>query len=259
MDAETLLRNGDIAGARAALAAALRSTPGDVRLRQFFWQLIAVAGEWDKAEQQLRTLTTAEPKALMLGNVYGQAIAGMRIRDLVLSGKERARSLVGSEPWVEGLIDAFQAICQGAPDAAARSEAALAEAPATPGSMDGEAFEWIADADFRFGPMLETIIGENYGMVPFAALKRIKVTEPVDLRDKVWLQVELETRAGQTSMAFVPLLYPGTTATGDAELLLARRTDWHEVSGVEAGLGQRVITSDGPEAGLLAVRDIRLG
>jgi type VI secretion system protein ImpE len=263
MDAQSLLRSGDIAGARAALAADLRKAPQDTKLRQFFWQLLAVAGEWDKAEQQLRTLATTEPKAMMLGSVYNQALGAMRRRAKVIAGHERGVSLVGSEPWVEALIDALQAFGKGDPNASALSEAALADAPATPGAMDGEAFEWIADADQRFGPMLEAVIGDHYGFVPFAAVKRLKVSEPTDLRDTVWLPVEIETRSGQVSMAFVPALYPGTETTGDNDLMLARRTDWvvrgGEGDGVEIGLGQRLLSTDGPENGLLGIRDIRLG
>ncbi|WP_374945114.1 type VI secretion system accessory protein TagJ [Sphingomonas sp.] len=259
MDAQSLLRSGDIAGARSALAGELRRSPADVNLRQFFWQLLAVAGEWDKAEQQLRTLALAEPKAMMMGGVYNQVLGAMKTRAAVMAGTTRGTSLVGSEPWVEALLDALQASGQGGGDAADLSEAALADAPATAGTMDGEAFAWIADADLRFGPMLEAVIGEHYGFVPFAACKRLKVSEPVDLRDTVWLPVEIETKSGQTSMAFVPVLYPGTERTGDNELMLARRTDWVEQGGAEVGLGQRLITSDGPENGILALRDIRLG
>lgn len=259
MDADTLLRSGDLAGARLALASELRRSPGDVHLRQFFWQLVAVAGEWDKAEQQLRQLTLADPKAMMLGSVYNQALVAMKARDAVIAGKARGVSLVGSEPWVEGLIDAFEAHAKGASEAAALSAAALDAAPATPGIIDDEPFAWIADADSRFGPMLEAIIGDNYGFVPFAACKRIKVTEPTDLRDKVWLPIEIETRSGQTSMAFVPVVYPGTPATGDADLILARRTDWVPQGESEVGLGQRLIATDSLECGILAVRDIRLG
>lgn len=258
MDAEALLRAGDITGARKSLAEALRRTPQDARLRQFFWQLLAVHGEWDKAEQQLRTLATTEPKAMMLGSVYNQALAAMRLRARVMTGEVRATSLVGSEPWVEGLLDTLQAFGRGDADASARSEVALAEAPATPGTMDGQPFEWIADADQRFGPMLEAIIGEHYGVVPFAAIKRLKVSEPSDLRDTVWLPVEIETRGGQVSMAFVPALYPGTEATGEGELMLARRTDWVERNGIETGIGQRLLGTDGPEEGILSVREIRL-
>ena len=259
MEAEALLRSGDFSGARAWLAAELRRKPGDTNLRQFFWQLIAVAGEWDKAEQQLVTLASADPKAMMMSSVYGQAIGAMRQRERVLAGSERGVSLVGSEPWVEGLLDALQQHCASPGGAAAMVEAALDAAPATPGSLDGAAFEWIADADTRFGPMLEVVIGNHYGFVPFAALKRIKISDPIDLRDTVWLPAELESRTGQTTMAFVPVLYPGTAAAGDAALTLGRRTDWVERGGLEAGLGQKLISTDGPEAGILAIRDIRLG
>lgn len=258
MDAQAMLRSGDIAGARAALAGELRRSPADVPTRQAFWQVLAIAGEWDKAEQQLRTLATTEPKAMMLGSVYGQTIAATRMRDRVMAGEARATSLVGSEPWVEQLIDALHASTSGAPDAAKVGEAALEAAPATPGTLDGEPFAWIADADLRFGPMLEAIIGDQYGMVPFAALKRVKVSEPADLRDTIWLPIELETRSGQTSMAFTPVLYPGTVATCDAHLMLARRTDWIARGDGEVGVGQRLLTTDGPEAGILGIRDIRL-
>jgi type VI secretion system protein ImpE len=258
MNAETLLRAGDLGGARAALATELRRTPQEAKLRQFFWQLLAVHGEWDKAEQQLRTLATTEPKAMMLGSVYNQALAAMRLRARVMTGEVRATSLVGSEPWVEGLLNTLQAFGRGDADASARSEAALAEAPATPGTMDGQPFEWIADADQRFGPMLEAIIGEHYGVVPFAAIKRLKISEPSDLRDTVWLPVEIETRGGQVSMAFVPALYPNTETSGDGELMLARRTDWVERNGIETGIGQRLLSTDGPEEGILSVREIRL-
>ena len=259
MEAETLLRSGDITGARSWLAAELRRQPGDAHLRQFFWQLIAVMGEWDKAEQQLITLSSAEPKAMMLASVYGQAITAMRQRERVIAGTERATSLVGSEPWVEALLDAQHMHFKTPGGAAAALDTAMADAPASAGSLDGEAFEWLADADPRFGPTLEAVIGSHYGVVPFAALKRIKVTEPVDLRDTVWLQVELETRTGQVSMAFVPVLYPGTVAVSDSALTLARRTDFIEANGVDTGLGQKLLTTDGPEAGILGVRDIRFG
>jgi len=259
MDAQDLLRSGDLAGARSALAGELRGSPANTPARQAFWQLLAVAGEWDKAENQLRTLSTTEPKAMMLGSVYNQVLKATRQRGRVLAGQERAKSLVGSEPWVEGLFDALEAGAQGRADAGALSDAALEAAPATPGTIDGEAFEWIADADARFGPMMEAIIGDQYGLVPFAALKRVRFQAPEDLRDTVWLPVELETLGGQTSMAFMPVLYPGTAETGDAQLMLGRRTDWVERGGADRGLGQRLLATDAGEYPVLSARDLRLG
>lgn len=258
MDAQELLRSGDLTGARAMLAEELRRTPGDSRARQFFWQLIAVAGDWDKAATQLRALAAADPKAMMMANVFGQALGAMKSRDAVFAGKERPVSIVGSEPWVEALLDALHATTVLAPDAAARSEAALAAAPATPGMLDGERFDWIADADTRFGPMLEVIIGDTYGFVPFAAMKRMKAKEPEDLRDFVFHAVEIELRSGQTSLAMVPVVYPGTHAYGKPLLNLARATEWIDTGGGEVGFGQRLLTTDAADVEFLAVRDLRL-
>ena len=258
MDAQELLRSGDLAGARAMLAEELRRTPGDSRARQFFWQLIAVAGEWDKAATQLRALAAADPKAMMMANVFGQALDAMKTREAVFAGKERPVSLVGSEPWVEGLLDALHATATVAPDAAVRGEAALAEAPATPGSLNGERFEWIADADTRFGPMLEVIVGDAYGFIPFAAMTRLRAKEPEDLRDFVFHAVDIELRSGQSSLAMVPVVYPGTHKQGQPLFNLARGTEWIDLGGGEVGIGQRLLTTDSTEIEFLALRDLRL-
>lgn len=259
MQADELLRSGDLAGARSLLADELRRNPSSKNARQFFWQLIAVAGEWDKAEQQLRTLASTQPAAMMLATVYGQTIAAERRRAAVLSGAERPVSLVGTEPWVVGLLDALDAYNRGDPQAEALRAAALDAAPETPGTLNGEAFAWIADADLRFGPMLEVIVGDNYGLIPFAAVARITASEPRDLRDTVWLPIEITLKSGQASMAFAPVIYPGTHKSGKVPCMLGRVTDWTAAGGIEVGLGQRLLTTDGPECGLLALRELILG
>lgn len=256
MDAQTLLQSGDIAGARAALATQLRMEPGDSKARQFFWQLIALHGEWEKAGTQLQALATAEPKAMMLAGVYNQALAAMLVRDAVWAGKERPQSIVGTEPWVDGLLDALHATTVMAPDAEARVMAALDAAPANAGSLNGEAFAWVADADQRFGPMLEVIVGDQYGFLPFAAVKRIVAKGPEELRDLIWLQVDIELRSGQSSAAMLPVTYPGTGASRDAALMMARATHWQDRAGIEIGLGQHLLSTDGPECGVLELRQL---
>ncbi|KAB7648282.1 type VI secretion system accessory protein TagJ [Polymorphobacter fuscus] len=259
MDAEQCLRAGDIPGARAALAAELKRAPQDVRARQFFWQLMAVVGELDKADAQLKALGGVQASAMMMGSVYMQAINAERLRDRTFAGDLAPKSLVGTEPWVAGLLDALAATIRGAPDAAARHDAALAEAPASPGSIDGTPFEWLADADTRFGPMLEVVIGADYGFIPFAAMNRIRAAAVADLRDTVWRPAEIGLKSGQSSMVFIPARYPGTVATGDPALMLGRRTDWTAAGDIEIGLGQRLLATDTDDHGVLEPFDIRLG
>jgi type VI secretion system protein ImpE len=258
MDAEQLFKAGDLPGARAALANELKRAPDDTRARQFFWQLLAIVGDFDKAEAQLKALGVVQASAMMLGSVYMQTIKAERLRTATFAGEIAPKSLVGTEPWVDGLLTALAATIKGAPGAAARHDSALAEAPASPGSIEGEAFEWLADADGRFGPMLEVIIGADYGFIPFAAMNRIRAAEVADLRDTVWRPAEIGLKSGQSSMAFIPARYPGTTTSGDSALILGRRTDWIETDGLETGLGQRLLATDVSDIAVLEPFDIRL-
>jgi type VI secretion system protein ImpE len=60
-------------------------------------------------------------------------------------------------------------------------------------------------------------------------------------------------------VALVPTRYAGTLAEADDALLLARKTEWIEMAeGQFRGVGQRVLTTSGPELGLLEARDIVL-
>jgi type VI secretion system protein ImpE len=258
MDAEQLLRAGDLSGARAALAAELRAYPDNVRARQFFWQLMALVGELDKSDAQLKALGGIQASAMMLGSVYMQAINAERLRERTWRGEIPPKSLVGTEPWVDGLLDALAATIKGDPGAAARNDAALEAAPASAGTYDGEAFEWIADADSRFGPMLEVIVGADYGFIPFAVMTRLRAEPVADLRDTVWRPAEVSLRSGQSSMVFIPARYPGTAASTDTALLLGHRTDWAERGGFECGLGQRLLATDTDDHGVLEPFDIRL-
>jgi type VI secretion system protein ImpE len=258
MDAEQFFKAGDLPAARAALAAELRSKPDDVRARQFFWQLLAIVGDLDKADAQLKALGGVQASAMMLGSVYMQVINAERLRTRTFAGEIAPRSLVGTEPWVQGLLDALAATIKGEAGAGARHEAALAEAPMSGGSIEGEAFEWLADADSRFGPMLEVIIGADYGFIPFVAMNRIRAAAVADLRDTVWRPAEISLKSGQSSMVFIPARYPGTAETGDSALLLGRRTDWIDHDGLQIGLGQRLLATDSDDLGILEPFDIRL-
>lgn len=258
MNAEDLLKAGDILAARAALAAELRAKPNDVRARQFFWQLLTIVGDFDKANAQLKALGGVQASAMMLGSVYMQAINAERLRSKTFAGEIAPKSLVGTEPWVQGLLDALAATIKSVPGAGTRHETALGDAPTTSGNIEGEAFEWLADADNRFGPMLECIIGADYGFIPFAAMNRIRAADVADLRDTVWRPAEISLKSGQSSMAFIPARYPGTTNSSDAALILGRRTDWIVVDDLEIGLGQRLLATESRDLGVLEAFDIRL-
>lgn len=255
-DADELLRSGDLDAARSALVEAVRRDPGSATTRMFLFSLLAVAGEWDKARTQLTTLATLSPEAQMLSVVYGQAIEAEREREAVWAGTASVRQHVASA-WADPLVVAIGHLARGDRDAAdAARDAAFDAAPDTSGTLDGEAFDWIADADARFGPCFEAVIGGRYGLQPFDQVSRITSEGPRDLRDLVWYPVQIAFRGGQSVAALLPARYPGIAA--DSAERLARATGWHDTGHGEQGSGQHLwMLSSGTECGLLAVRHLQ--
>lgn len=256
-DANALIASGDIDGARAVLVDQVRRSPDDQGGRMFLFQLFCVLQEWDKAASQLRALASLSPEAQMLSVVYNQAIEAEKARALAFTGLGPF-PIVGGGEWIGGLAEAMAAKAQGHFDRAAQlRDQAFDAAPDTPGEVDGHSFAWISDADGRFGPALEIIVAGQWGLVGFDAISSIKTPGARDLRDLVWMPVEVAFRSGQSAAAFLPARYPAADAT-DSELRLARRTDWRTGPLGEEGVGQRLLTlDDGSELPILSIRTLQ--
>jgi len=260
-DADALLREGDLAGARAALVEVVRTRPSDAQARMFLFQLLAVAGEWDKARKQLQALAQLSPEAQMLSVAYGQAIDAEAVRAAVFTGTQRIEVLANPDGWAGKLAEAIELLASGDADSGtAARDAAFEDAPDAAGSLNGVAFDWIADADSRFGPAFEVIIAGRYGLIPFDAVQHITCEGARDLRDLVWLPIQLAMKSGQSIAAFLPARYPGTESSGDSAELLGRATGWDATAWGDAGRGQRLWTlSDGDDHGILSLSRLEFG
>jgi len=254
---DDLLAGGDIRGARSALIEEVKANPGDPRVRMFLFQLCALTGEWDRAKSQVDTIGKLDPAAKMLGVAYSQCIDAEAKRAAVMAGQETV-ALLSPVEWGGALAEGIRLRQSGAPGADEAIASAFDQAPASPGTLDdGTAFDWIADADPRFGPTIEAIIAGRYGLMPFAALEALTIHAPQDLRDTVWIPAEFSLRQGARVAGFIPVRYPGSELSDDPAIVLGQATAWNEASGGEAGLGQRLLVlSDGSERPLLSIRRI---
>lgn len=261
--ADELVRAARPQEALGLLQARVRQDAADPKARLFLAQLLAVLGQWDRAEAQLAVCGTLDASTLGLVATYRAALQAEQQRARVFRGE--ARALVHADAaqdavppaWAQAMAQALEDEAQGRPGAAARRAQALEEAPATPGRLDGEAFAWLADADSRLGPMLEVIEGERYSWVPMQSLAAVRIGAPQDLRDLVWLPARLLGTDGTDRAVLLPTRYAGTPETGEGELQMARRTEWNALSDDQwQGRGQRVLVSDRSERGLLEVREI---
>ena len=259
-DAEELIAAGDPQGALDLLQRQVREHAANTKLRVFLFQLLCVLGQWQRASTQLEVCGELDAATLPMVNTYREALKCELVREAVFAGKTTPIAFGQPQAWVAWLVEALQAQARGDAGGAARLRTeAFQGAPATPGTLNGKAFEWIADADSRLGPVIEAVIKGRYCWVPFAAVAKVVIEAPVDLRDLVWAPAQFQLHNGGQTVALIPTRYVGSGASATGALQLSRATGWLELAPDHfSGLGQRLFTTSGPELGLLETREIVL-
>lgn len=258
MTPEEHLKTGDLDLALKALQDKVRADPADARLRIFLFQLLCVMGDWTRAIKQLKLSAELDETATMMAQTYREAIICEVYRDKVFAGEKEPLIFGEPQEWLALLIEAQKVLARGKPEEAAGLRArAFDAAPAMPGRLNGEPFDWVADADMRLGPVLEVIVNGRYFWLPFAAMARLEIEEPTDLRDAVWTAATLTLANGGELAALIPTRYPGTTASDDSAAVLARATSWADAGAdTFVGTGQRLLATDRSDIALMDVRSL---
>ena len=269
MLAEELLREGKLDEAFTELKTAVQQNPSDAKYRVFLFQMLTVVGKWESALTQLEIAGDLDPGNLAMVQAYREAIRCENSRSRVFAGE--VSPLIFGEPdrWLALMIEALKLSASGQHAEAQRlREEAFESAPTTAGQIEttGEhqdAFEWIADADPRMGPVLEALLNGQYYWIPFHRIARIDFEAPADLRDFVWTPVHFTWANGGQSVGMVPTRYPGSELVSSPLIQLSRQTDWQPVAGASdgelvVGIGQRMLATDSGEYALLDVRKITL-
>lgn len=255
--ADELLSSGDIEGARSLLFEQVRSDPGDFQTRMFLFQISALTGEWKRAKSQLELLTKLDPAAQMLSVAYSQCIEAEILRAEIFAGNKDISFLADTD-WAAGHIENVRKLQSGNSVSQGDFSNVFNHIPDSPGVTDGDLrFDWVADADPRFGPSIEAIIGGRYGLMPFEALENLTIHEPRDLKDTIWIQAEFALRQGAKVAGFLPVRYPGSEASSQHAVVTAKATEWTDNNGIETALGHRLLMfSDGSEIALTNLRKL---
>jgi type VI secretion system protein ImpE len=261
MQAENLVREGNLLGALADLQQQIRSQPENSDFRSFLFQLLAVLGQWERALNQLNVVSDLDPAAWPLLHIYREAIQCEALRKEIFAGI-RQPLLLGEPPeWIAMSLESLRLMREGRHELALsmRNEA-FEKAPESSGTIDGRPFQWIADADSSLGPIIEVILNGRYYWAPFEQVRAIEISEPRDLRDMVWLPARFTWSNGGQAYGLIPTRYPGSEDSTDPAIQLARKTEWIELAeDLHQGIGQRMLVTDEDEYPLLNVRKISIG
>jgi type VI secretion system protein ImpE len=228
-DPQALLAAGHLDAAIERLGAEVREHPTDPRRRTFLFELLAFAGQYERADKHLGVLATAGGAAEAGTLVYRAALEAERVREHMFGS--------GDFP------------------------AAPAPGPVA-GTLNGRPFASIADADPRLGARLEVMAGGRYLWIPFAHLAAVRMEAPTRLRDLRWTTARLTTAPSVRDLdlgeVLLPALTPAAWRHEDPEVRLGRATDWEEADDGFRPAGQKLLDVDGTFVPLLEVRELLL-
>jgi type VI secretion system protein ImpE len=175
--------------------------------------------------------------------------------------------VLGDPPeWLANVVLANAKFAAGENEAGCElRRIALRSARVLPGSLNGEAFEFLMDADARIGPIIEVVLEGRYFWVPVHQIARVEIQPPSDLHDLVWARAQFTWANQGVASGLIPVRYsalpnPVDVQNGeqeDSQLLLARKTDWSTRGpGVFIGRGQRHLETNRGLTSLYETREI---
>jgi len=257
MTPEDLLKQGDLNQALQTLQEQIKKQPSNSEYRIFLFQLLVVMGQWERAQNQLKVIKELDDSAIAMVLMYRQIIVCEQYREQVFQGKKEPVLIGKPDQWIALLIQSLKLIAEEKFDAAkALRTLAFEDAPVVAGTINGEPFEWLADADERLGPVIEAFIDGRYLWTTLDNLKTIAIEEPVDLRDVVWLPAHFSWKNGGENYGLIPSRYPFSYQI-DSMLALSRKTVWRELlDNLHIGYGQKVYVTNQSEYSLMQIRSV---
>lgn len=227
MTAKQLFQAGQLNEALKALAAEVRDNPTDPRRRTFLFELLCFAGEFDRAEKHLHVLAQSNSNSEMGAVLYFSALHAERLR-----------------------LEKFTQDLPPAPEERLFS-----------GTINGQPFASITDADPRIGPKLELYAAGSYMWIAFEHIESIEIPAPSKLRDLLWIPALVRTgpsfKETELGEVLIPVQYPKSFAHSNDNVRLGRETHWQDVEGGEPiPIGQKLFLVDDEEFPLLEVRTI---
>lgn len=230
MTARELYQAGKLKEAIAALNIEVRDNPGDVRRRTFLFELLAFAGDYERAEKQVHILADSSGEAKMGSVLYRAAIHAEKTRKDLFKKKDY-------------------------PSASADGDVEES------GTLNGKSFEVISDADPTIGPRLEAYAAGAYIWIPFKHIDIIECEAPKRVRDLLWIPALVKTGPAFKMMELGEVLLPALTwdasAADDDGVRLGRVTNWvEEENGNVKPVGQKMLLVDGEDIPFLEIRKL---
>jgi type VI secretion system protein ImpE len=261
MSASELFKAGDLKEAIAAQTQEVKAEPADPGRRLFLFELLAFAGDLDRARKQIDAVHYDDPERDAAVLRYKRLLDSEAARRKTFAESVKPEFLSEIPFHARMRMDAVLNFLQlhRVVEAAALLEGARKMTPVLKVVLNGTPREGLHDADDVFGTVLEVMANGLYYWVPLEQVSTLAMNEPRFPRDLIWAPARLELADGQSGEVFLPALYPGSHQHPDDQVKLGRATDWKTFEGGPVlGIGQKMFLAGEDEVPLLEWRELRV-
>lgn len=263
MTPSEILKEGKLSEAISATNEAVKSAPKDLQHRWFLAELLVIAGELDRADKQLDTLLTLDPRTAVAATPIRQLIRAEAARRQFFDEGRVPEFLDGIHEAAKVRLEAFVALRAGDKSlAGSLVEKAEVARPSLPGKItlqgSQSAFEDIRDLDDISADVIEvlTYTGKYY-WIEMSRVQLIEFVAPERPLDLIWRKARLVVRDAFDAEVHLPAVYGSQTGADDASRL-GRKTDWIGMD-TEAvvGVGRRSFVLNGEnEVDIMAIETL---
>lgn len=259
MNAAELYKAGKLQDAIAAQTQEVKSQPADQNKRLFLFELLAFAGELERAIRQMDVLKYDQIELQTAATAYRRLLDAQTKRQQLFSQSLKPEFFAAPPEHVALRLEAVNRLRENKPgEAKELLDRAAAAAPALKGTLNDKPFDSLRDADDLFAQVLEVMAHGVYYWVPLEQIETVAMKPPRFPRDLLWVpaRLEMETSAGDV---FLPALYPNSHAHPDDQVKLGRSTDWKETPGGPVlGVGLRTFLVGDDPSSLLEWRSLQI-
>ena len=253
-----LLETGQLSAAIERVAGEVKFKPTDLAARTFYFELLCLNGDLDRAAKQLEVLAAAKGELFGGTGIYLGALQAERERRRFFHGGPKPRT-VDETAYANVQLKAVEHYAAGDFPAAARLlHAAIEKRGPLGGTLNGTRIDELSDTSDLLGPFLEIVMDGHYAWIPWEAIQSLTIPEPRYLRDTVWSPASLTLHSGAQGEVLVFSLYVDSHLQED-DVKLGRRTVWSaDQTEFTVAYGQKVITTGETDCAISELRTLEV-
>jgi type VI secretion system protein ImpE len=242
MNAREHYEAGRLGDALTALRDEVKKAPGNPSPRSLFCELLAFAGDLERADTHLDALGQLEPQGMVAVSLFRQLLRAEQARQQFYTEGRLPDFLGEPTPVLKLYLEASILLRDGQHQEANRLlRQAEEQRPHPAGVCNGQPFADFRDLDDLTASFFEVYTSNGkYYWIPVEQVELVEFHKPARPRDLLWRRAHMIVRGGPDGEVFLPALYAGTHLESDDTLRLGRATDWSGGDGTPVrGKGQR--------------------